>query len=527
MALLQIGTSVAIPFNFDGKSFNSWVGTTKETSTGPNYLGLLTLGWCYVLSARLIEIHGDNATMQYKKSEAEHDSENLPELPKKHVIDIGEVNEEVARWWSAILAQQEGWEGIIKQDSKQKFLTPWTVSRTCRTVFVIKQRRSSLASKHTPLSSKRAFEALAEFALLHGLGSQFPISLAIALTFPAHRYYGSTIQLPFPCSANGKKPTTPTDAIPPMWARLKDDLPFYITLSCSPEVLMSALCGSFWEPEVPCNLVSPWLHPVLKEVQGEASAASGYDQEILALMGAIRRPNLSALWIGAIASGLGPKILQKVGRGRPPLDPLAHPWIGYPQSFMDIAGSGPYTCENPEYISRADVWRLLHLPLTEQDDFRYMYGPCTPWAPCGASLTRNCALRVISHLECPRHEYEYDHWTWELADGVIIQDYGLSRSFLSNFPENEPTAPTVKDLKDFEKKGLDQMASREASLEVFRWFSINGEGVPPENIYKDDWLQEIWEESSADMVDEADDHITQRPLGQSEDQIESWLTKMS
>lgn len=135
----------------------------------------------------------------------------------------------------------------------------------------------------------------------------------------------------------------------------KEELPYYMTLSCSPEVMMSTLCGSFWEADVPCNLVSPWLHPVLEEVLGDASVTNDRDQELLALLGVIRRPSVSALWIGAVISGLGPKIIQKVRRGRAPLDSLAFPWTSCPQSFMDIAGSGPYACEDHEYISRPDV----------------------------------------------------------------------------------------------------------------------------------------------------------------------------
>lgn len=40
----------------------------KKKHTGPNYLGILTIGWCYVLSARFVEIQGEGATMQYTAS---------------------------------------------------------------------------------------------------------------------------------------------------------------------------------------------------------------------------------------------------------------------------------------------------------------------------------------------------------------------------------------------------------------------------------------------------------------------------
>lgn len=40
----------------------------KKKHTSPNYLGILTIGWWYVLSARFVEIQGEGATMQYTAS---------------------------------------------------------------------------------------------------------------------------------------------------------------------------------------------------------------------------------------------------------------------------------------------------------------------------------------------------------------------------------------------------------------------------------------------------------------------------
>ncbi|KAJ5936799.1 hypothetical protein N7466_003249 [Penicillium verhagenii] len=521
-ALLHVGIGDAIPYTFDGGIFNSWIGTMEEESAVPNYLAILIIGWCYILSARLVEILGEGACMQYKEPEPEYSAENLSQSSKTHSIDVGEVDEAVIRWWSAILTQRNGWEGIVDQSPDSKFVTPWTVCRTCETSFVIKNKRSpSLTSFDIPLSSERAFEALAEFACLHNLGSQFPIALAVALVLPTHRFHGSTVRFPPPSSASGK--SVMIEAIPSSWASLNDQLPYYMTLSCHPELMFSVLCGLFWELEVPCNLVSSWLHPVLNEVLDDTAE---YNQEILALIGAIRRPGLSALWIGAIASGLGPSILSRVKRGRPPLDPLAYPWTGYPQSFMDIPGSGPYAFGNPECISRKDVWRLLHLPPTEEDEYSFEYRPDTPWVPCGVSLTKDCVLRVASHLKCPRHEYQYDYLKWELANGAIVQDRGFSRSSLPTMTNDTRCAtPGIENLEVFPKKELDQTASRSASRYIFHWLYINGEGRPSEKIYQDGWLNGIWKES-AYGADEIDDDSTEKPDGQSEAQIELWLNNI-
>ncbi|KAJ5936068.1 hypothetical protein N7454_005366 [Penicillium verhagenii] len=76
--------------------------------------------------------------MQYKKPEAECSAENLSQSSKPYSIDVGEVDEEVTQWWSAILTQRNGWEGIVEQSPDYKYLTLWTVCRTCEASFVIK-----------------------------------------------------------------------------------------------------------------------------------------------------------------------------------------------------------------------------------------------------------------------------------------------------------------------------------------------------------------------------------------------------
>lgn len=96
----------------------------------------------------------------------------------------------------------------MKEGRDHKYVAPWTVSRTCGTTFIIRHMGDSLPSVQTPLSSDDAFDALLEFALLHGLGSQFPIALTIAMSFPMHRYYGTHVKLPLPKAHGGQTPIT-------------------------------------------------------------------------------------------------------------------------------------------------------------------------------------------------------------------------------------------------------------------------------------------------------------------------------
>ncbi|OOF95548.1 hypothetical protein ASPCADRAFT_13467, partial [Aspergillus carbonarius ITEM 5010] len=491
--LLHIGTKAPVPYTLSGNEFRQWIGTEGEVAVGPNYMAVLTLGWCYILSARLLELQGRGSMMKYTESKATvyHQSANETGT---HAIDIGEADDDTISWWSSILAPGEGWKAVVKQCDNGEYLAPWSITRTSQQSLAIKWQRKMTTRDFslTPISSSRAFEALSQFALMHNLGSQFFIALTTAITVPTHNCHGSSLQLPQPTPTEAQCPAIPADCTPPEWVMLYENLPYYITLSCNPETIMSSLCGSFWEPGVPCNLVSPWLHPILNEMPEEKKFARlpSLYPEILAIIGGIRRPTISALWLGAVAGGLTPLILRRARRGRPPLDPVAFPWTGCPQSFMDIAGTGPYLHgQSKEQIWRADVWRLLHLPTTEEDDLSYNHPPRTPWEPCGKMHTRECALRVASHWECPRHYFQYQHWIWEPENSPAIHDKGFStaRIALPTILDLDP--PEVEGLKLFPHRPVDQDASEEASLDIFRWFIVNGEGLPPGKIYKDEWLE--------------------------------------
>ena len=530
--LVQIGTRSPIPCKFGGDSFRRWTGTTGEERDMPSYLGVLALGWCYILSARLVEGQGGDAKMTYTMSNlARNRQETELELTPTTIIDIGDVDEDVARWWTAILAPGEGWRAIVSRQDERDYLTPWSVSREDTHCIGIKRRGNTsiledLAS-FTPPSSGKAFEILAQFSLFHNLGSQFTVALATAMTVPTHNYHGTIVNLPFPMEIKDKENNATLKSVRQEWITVNEELPFYMALSCNPEVVISSLCGMFWEADVTCNLVSPWLHPILNEVpqSKEIVETPGLYYEILAIICSLRRPRISTLFLGAAASGLIPIILRRIRRGRPPLDANAYPWTGCPQSFMDIPGSGPYVHEvSGDKIRRADVWRLLYLPPVVEDDLYYNSRPFTPWAPFGNSSVQNCVFRVITHLKCTRHHLEYHHWTWELADGSIIEDQGLDKLDSRGF--SEPSNPNIKLIKppEFPRLPVNQEASEDASLDIFRWVTVNGEGVPPEEVYKDEWLQvEDESDEDSDVVNDEKGESSEVPQ---QNGLEDWLKEV-
>ena len=183
--LLQIGTLVPILCTFGGDTFRRWIGTTCEERDMPSYLGILALGWCYILSAHLVEGQGEDAKMVYTSSKAtRYHRETEHGRAPASTVDIGEVSEDVARWWAAILAPGEGWKAIVTRRDDGEYLAPWSVSREDTHCVGIKWRRNVSVPEDftgsTPPSSSKAFELLAQFSLLHNLSSQFLVALAMA-----------------------------------------------------------------------------------------------------------------------------------------------------------------------------------------------------------------------------------------------------------------------------------------------------------------------------------------------------------
>lgn len=157
---------------------------------------------------------------------------------------------------------------------------------------------------------------------------------------------------------------------------------------------------------------------------------------------------------------------------------------------MDIAGLGPYIYGGSgDKVRRADIWRLLYLPPVIEDNLYYNSRPFTPQAPFGSISMRNCVFRVNSYLRYTRYHLEYRHQNQELKDGSIIKDQGFDKVAVQRFPEEGSPKIELTTSTEFPKKPLNQEASQEVLLNIFRWVIINGEGIPPEEVYKDKWVQ--------------------------------------
>ncbi|OGM43417.1 hypothetical protein ABOM_007674 [Aspergillus bombycis] len=106
----------------------------------------------------------------------------------------------------------------------------------------------------------------------------------------------------------------------------------------------------------------------------------------------------------------------------------------------------------------------------------------------------------------------------------MIQDRGFSDQSMLAVSEYPFDGFGIKAYRDFQRTDFDQIASQEAFLHIFPWFSVGGEGLPRGSIYQDDWLREIWEDDESEVdADETDDRDSQGAVGNLDDRLESWL----
>jgi hypothetical protein len=85
-----------------------------------------------------------------------------------------------------------------------------------------------------------------------------------------------------------------------------------MTISCNTRGMYALLCGSLFDHQVACNLVSPWFQPIPEIIS--PLVKGGEFEKVATIMGK-RQPKLAALWMGATISGMATAIFQGVRIG--------------------------------------------------------------------------------------------------------------------------------------------------------------------------------------------------------------------
>ena len=483
---LTVGVNVPTKFTTEGASFRDWremlnKGEQAGSEIG-NHLAILIPCWAYILSEFLVETQGHS--MEYTNISASSWNNGADLGDAGFHVCIGNADSKETRWWMAILASGQGWRPIISTSSDTVYLAPWSMAYHGDPPFFIETLEAPSAGATTntssPPSSEEALQYLTSYCFLHHLGTQYFAALSAALILPLQNLLGRQVQLPPPVLIRTSWDPPP---LPDVRSQMLD-IPHLVTLSCATRILSSALWSIFWEPEIDCNLASAWLFPISETIN------KCKNEEVLVRILGRHRPTVGPLWLGATLTGLSthiPHFLRTLEAPYARPDSLGFAWLGIPQLFMDIAGTGGYICDGNR-IRRADRWRLLHDVGTSP----YGSTPLSSWQPFGQMCLSAVELDVGAHITCIRHEKLYTRWEWFGRDGISVPgaDIRIPKNVIVD-PGLQSTDPVEEVL--FVEPELDESASIAATRSMFAWLTVGGEGwgESERSIFEHHWMTDL------------------------------------
>lgn len=269
------------------------------------------------------------------------------------------------------------------------------------------------------------------------------------------------------------------------------------------------LSGSFFDPQVSCNLVSPWFQPIAEII--DPLVKTGDFESIAIIMGK-RQPKLAALWMGAIISGMANPILQWARTGLTAIELHASAWTATTHSFISLKSQIPCGNEDTE-ISRSDECRLLYLAEAEG----HSRLPICPWKPFGNTILCDTEIEVRQHKKCTGHHLQYISWTWDLHDGTGLEDPGFTVDKEYEDPSLTVIESGSADLQDgrFLK---DEMLSENATRSIFGWLRSSGWPNREREFYCHSWIG--FDESDEEAEDSRSDGGSMENNTQV---VEAWL----
>ncbi|KAF2962891.1 hypothetical protein GQX73_g10683 [Xylaria multiplex] len=388
----------------------------------PDGLSLLTLCWSYIISVRFLELQ--RVKVQYSRQFLQ------PRIVKAShaqqgdvVLNLGaSVSRALVRWLCAILAPKPGWF------ADGGGFPPWAAYCSGDIHFTVSTNEAITFSpnEELPPTSAQATEFLIELCGLYGLGPEKGMHRSSEILLPATAAFLAALALPFYRHVN----LQPQFTVPTLGNRTIDravlepihqyvvDLPYYMTLSMHPRSLGSVLWSIFWQPDIECNVVSPWLSSILSVLR---PIIDSRNLVILAKVFAIRRPRVGIWWLGVFLLG-DHTVLDWIARyletleerwgfgSMAPPDTAVAAWTGSPQSFLDQKPS--YTSRNLlDPVSRADLLRHRHNRRLQDETSLPL-----SWRPFGYVAKETIELDLWPWLEYGDFR-EYVHWVWWIKEG--------------------------------------------------------------------------------------------------------------
>lgn len=394
---------------------NSSAPTVPEGDPYPPGLLLLTLCWSYIFSVRLWELQG-RRVLYTPHALRPRLNRNIPNSPGTTSIHLGASSSPaLARWLCAILAPKPGWS------AQGGGYAPWAAFCSGGTEFsVIVDKLTTFRLSGPAPSSTEAVELLIELSCLYGFNCDQRSSDGHDLLSPVVAGFVAVLALPFSRAMNlqpqfraSNLHLNPAKICSSPIKQYAADLRYYMTLSMHPMSVGSIIWSIFWQPDVDCNLVSPWLSSTLSVLRPLLDSGN---LDILVKAFALRRPRVALWWLGIFLLG-SPTIPGLIVRYLETLEErwgygtMASPdttvssWTGSPQSFLDEGTSRAYIDLN-DSVSNADLLRCRY-NMCLQDTSSALLS----WRPFGVAPKTIIEPDLWPWLE-RRFIRTYKHWVW-------------------------------------------------------------------------------------------------------------------
>ncbi|KAJ3565865.1 hypothetical protein NPX13_g7341 [Xylaria arbuscula] len=479
---------VTISLREDSWPFPKWL---QEDS----HLTVLVLAWAYVLSARWAEIIPRASAIEYLESMApwnfkptgEQKEGNLPTV----VLDVGDVNDKAARWWSAILAPGQGWKGRIPHE-RYTLQPPWATKIEADASFTL--AGADISEKFissSPASCTDAVAYIEEYVAIHNADRHSRIAFATALLLPLANMERRKVTLPLSQPSGRKGYRTPPLQFP-IWGKDLSQLDRLLTLSCNFHGLRAILGSIFYESDIPSNLCGAWIQGTAALLQSDLVR----DPHILASIIFHRSPQIACLWLGGIVSGAHLSFIRSrfglfemLSFNR--IDLQEAVWTGTLQSFIQEPVSR--VPEESTHISRADECRLMYLSQELDKETR----PCYPYPPFGDIPICDAALVVQAHARCPgNHCLRYSSITWPCESGRKEVQAASELLLVAPTPRTNDGLHESSIEINYEKLDRVKDQSDSVTRNIFLWMrEMDGYPVSEREIYRHEL---IWDSDDSD-----------------------------
>ncbi|KJZ70798.1 hypothetical protein HIM_09811 [Hirsutella minnesotensis 3608] len=405
-----LGYQDAVSCDILSQPASSYLGLSSKTRRS---ISVLTLCWSYILSARFLEMQGRRVRYTTHQLQLQKEAE-----PERSTLYLDGASPELVRWLCAILCPKLGWF------APGKLLPPWAASIKADLGLAVLVPVTDAETLDAP-NSTEAIDLLLELCRLCGLGAEadrteegreslppYKAGFFAALMLPFYRFMSLRPQFP-PPHLNTKATSRLDNADQTNIRRFVHDLRYFMTLSLHPPSLGTILWSIFWQPDVECNLVSPWLAAVLDTLNPTINAM---ELETLVKVFASRRPKIAFWWLALFLLG-DISVTEWIRRyaqtqtekyGFAPLsppDPMVSAWTGSKQSFLDYEKTSSYT-ESSDLVSRADLLRC-RFDCKLQDSA----STTLSWRPFGYSSKQYIEPDLWPRLEA-HYVRQYHSFTW-------------------------------------------------------------------------------------------------------------------